>query len=342
MAGFRGETKTRTVAIAFAAGSAGILGTLAQLLLGVPALAETWPTRAVTMVAPGAAGSSVDVVARILAPGLSESLGRQVIVENIGGAGGMNGVARVAKATPDGYQFVLGHSGTHAINQTLYKHPLYDAALDFAPVALIAELPIVLIARSNLPVDNLQGFITYAKANQAKMQYASPGVGSTVQLACALLNARIGIDVTHIPYRGGGPAMQDLIAGLVDYQCATTAAALPQIESGTVKPLAILTKDRSPILPSLASAHEQGLNDFEVVSWNAFFLPKGTPKPIVQRLNEATTATLDTPLVQARLHANGATVVAPERRSSEYLQKFVTSEIAKFAASIRASGLSMD
>src|SRR5262249_551272 len=167
------------------------------------------------------------------------------------------------------------------------------------------------------------------------------GVGSTVQLACALLNATIGVDVTHIPYRGGGPAMQDLIAGRIDYQCVTTAAALPQIES-KMKPLAILTRDRSPILPSLASAHEQGLNDFEVVSWNALFLPKGTPKPIIQRLNGATIAALDTPVVQARLHDNGATVVAPERRSPEYLQKFVTSEIVKFTASIRATGLSIE
>jgi len=342
MAGFRDGSKTRIVAIAFFASSAAIPGTLASLSLAAPTLAETWPTRAVTMVAPGAAGSSVDVVARILAPPLSEALGNQVIVENVGGAGGMNGAARVAKAAADGYQFVLGHSGTHAINQTLYKHPLYDAAVDFAPVALIAELPIVLIARSSLPVGNLQAFVTYAKANQAKMQYASPGAGSTVQLACALLNATIGVDVTHIPYRGGGPAMQDLIAGRIDYQCVTTAAALPQIESKMVKPLAILTRDRSPILPSLASAHEQGLSDFEVVSWNALFLPKGTPKPIIQRLNGATIAALDTPVVQARLHDNGATVVAPERRSPEYLQKFVTSEIEKFAASIRASGLSME
>jgi len=340
MTGFRNETPA--VAMAPIAIWVGILGTLAPLLVAIPAGAETWPARAPTMVAPGAAGSSVDVVARILAPPLSEALGRQVIVENIGGAGGMNAAARVAKAAPDGYQFVLGHSGTHAINQTLYKHLPYNAAVDFAPVALIAELPIVLIARSNLPVGDLQEFMTFAKANQAKMQYASPGVGSTVQLACALLNARIGIEVTHIPYRGGGPAMQDLIAGLVDYQCATTAAALPQIEGKLVKPLAILTKDRSPILPTLASAHEQGLSGFEVLSWNAFFLPKGTPKPIIQRLNEATIAALDTPLVQARLHDNGAVVPGPERRSPEYLQKFVASEIEKFAVSIRAGGLTVD
>ena len=321
-----------------------LIGTMAAIALAVvpPAAAQDWPARPVTMVIPFAAGGALDVVARIVGPRLSEILGKPVVIENVGGAGGMTGGQRVARAAPDGYQFVFGGTSTHAINQTLYKHPLYDATADFAPVALVAELPIVLIARSTLPVGNLQAFVTYAKANQAKMQYASPGAGSTVQLACALLNATIGVDVTHIPYRGGGPAMQDLIAGRIDYQCVTTAAALPQIESKMVKPLAILTRDRSPILPSLASAHEQGLSDFELVSWNALFLPKGTPKPIIQRLNGATIAALDTPVVQARLHDNGASVVAPERRSPEYLQKFVTSEIAKFAASIRASGLSME
>jgi tripartite-type tricarboxylate transporter receptor subunit TctC len=281
-------------------------------------------------------------MARILSPRLSELLGQQVVVENVGGAGGMNGSARVARAAPDGNQFVLGHSGTHAISQTLYKHPIYDAMRDFAPVGLVAELPIVLIARSSLPVANLREFITYAKANQAKMQYGSPGVGSTVQLACALLNAAIGIEVMHIPYRGGGPAMQDLIAGQIDYQCVTTAVAAPQIEGQLVKPIAILTRDRSSILPGLASAHEQGLTDFEVVSWNALFLPKSTPAAIVRRLNEATAATLATPSVQARLHDIGATIVARERQSPEYLQKFVVREVEKFAAAIRAGGLSVD
>ncbi len=319
-----------------------VIASAATLLLALAAQAQTWPTRPVTLVSPGAAGSSTDVIARVLTPRLSEVLGQPVIVEDIGGAGGMKGVAHVANALPDGYQMVIGHSGTHAISQTLYTHPLYDAVTDFAPVALIAEVPIVLIARANLPASNLQEFIAYARANQAKMQYGSPGVGSTVQLACALLNAAIGINVAHIPYRGGGPAMQDLIAGNIHYQCVTTAPALPYIASNLVKPLAILTKNRSPILPSLASAHEQGVTDFEVVSWNAFFLPKGTPSAIVQRLNEATIATIDTPSVQARLHGVGATVVAADRRSPEYLQKFVTSEIAKFGASIRAGNLSID
>jgi tripartite-type tricarboxylate transporter receptor subunit TctC len=174
------------------------------------AAAQGWPIRPVTMVVPLAAGSGIDVLGRILAPRLSELLGQQVIVENVSGAGGMTGAPRVARAAPDGYQLLLGGTGTHALNQTLYRHPLYNAAAEFAPVVLVAEQPIVLIARKELPADNLQEFITYAKANQGRMQYGSAGAGSAAHLSCVLLNAAIGINVTHVPYRGGGPAMQDL------------------------------------------------------------------------------------------------------------------------------------
>lgn len=292
------------------------------------------------MVAPAAAGSSVDVVGRIFAPYLSEFLGQQVIVENVGGAGGMVGASRVARAAPDGYQFGLGFAGTHAINQTLFKNPAYNAAIDFAPVALIAELPIVLIARRDLPANNLQEFIAYAKMNQTKMSYGSAGVGSTVHLACALLNAAIGVNVTHVPYRGGAPAMQDLISGRIDYQCVATTIAISQIESKTVKAIAILTRDRSPMLPTLASAHEQGLADFEASTWYAFFLPKGTPPAIVRQLHDAVVAAMNQPAVQERLKQIGADLPAPERRSSEYLAKFVVTEIEKWAGPIRAIGLS--
>src|SRR5215831_1005420 len=193
-----------------------------------PALSQDWPTRPVTMVVPFAAGGPADTVGRILAPGLSELLGQQVIIENVGSS-------RVAKAAPDGYQFVLGNVGTHAANQTFYKTPLYNAATDFAPVMLIAQTPLVLLARKDLPADNLKEFIAYAKANQASMQYGSGGAGSASHLACVLLNAAIGINVTHVPYRGAAPAMQDLIAGRIDYQCPDTPIAIPQIQSKMVK-----------------------------------------------------------------------------------------------------------
>jgi tripartite-type tricarboxylate transporter receptor subunit TctC len=294
------------------------------------------------MVVPFAAGGPMDSVARILQSGLSDALQQQVIVENIGGAGGMTGTARVAKSTPDGYQFVLGNVGTHAVSQTLYKLPLYNATTDFTPVVLIADLSLVLVARKDLPVSNLQEFIAYAKANQDKMQFVSAGAGSATHLGCALINARIGINVTHVPYRGGAPAMQDLIAQRVDYLCIDTPIAIPQIASGTIKPIAILTRGRSPSLPNLASAHEQGLADFEASNWSAFFLPKNTPSAIVQKLHDATVTTMNNPTVQKRLKDNGIDVVAPERQSSDYLAKFVASEIVKWAGPIKATGLTSE
>ena len=307
-----------------------------------PALGQNWPTRPMTMVVPFAAGSSSDIVARILAPRLSDVLGQQVVVENVGGAGGMTGAARVAKTAPDGYQFVLGTGGTHATNQTLYRNPQYNAATDFTPVALIVEQTIVLAARKDLPATTLQDFAAYAKSNQAKMQYGSPGVGSAPHLSCALINAILSIDVTHVPYRGAPPLIQDLIAGRIDYACFTGTVAIPQIESKTLRGLAILTKDRSASLPALASAHEQGLTDFHASTWYGLFLPKGTPAPIVHKLHGAVIAAMDTPAIKERLKETGTDIVSPARRSPDYLGKFVVSEIERWATVIKAVGLSLE
>jgi tripartite-type tricarboxylate transporter receptor subunit TctC len=235
-----------------------------------------------------------------------------------------------------------GSTSTHAQNQSIFKNPLYNAATDFAPVALAADLPLVLLSRSNLPVSNLAEFRAYAKANQGKMQYGSAGVGSGSHLACALLNSALGLNVTHVPYRSSAQAMQDLIAGQMDYFCPLSSAAISQIDSKTIKALAILTRDRSPILPNLPSAHEQGATDFAADSWQAIFLPKGTPGAIVQKLHNAVIAMLNTKSVQDRLKETGATVVASDRRSPEYLQKFVEAEIDKWAAPIKAAGISAD
>jgi tripartite-type tricarboxylate transporter receptor subunit TctC len=320
----------------------GTIVATALVLAALPAAAQDWPARPVTMVIPFAPGGALDVVARIVGPRLSEILGKPVIIENVGGAGGMTGGQRIAKAAPDGYQFVFGGTSTHAINQTLYKNPLYNAASDFAPVALMIEQPVVLITRPDLPVGNLKEFIAYTKANQAKMQYGSSGAGSTVHLACSLLNAKLGVQVTHIPYRGTAPATQDMLAGRLDYMCPLSASATPQIESGQVKVITVLAKDRSPVLPNLASAFEQGLADLDTRGWNGFFLPKGTPAAIVQRLNEAASATIDTPSVRERLREIGVSTVAPERRSPDYLQKFVEAEIEKWAVPIRSAGVTAE
>ena len=311
-------------------------------IFATPIKAETWPTRPLTMVVPFATGGPMDAVARIMQSALSDVLQQQVIVENIGGAGGMLGAARVARSAPDGYQFVLGNVGTHAVSQTLYKTPFYNSITDFTPVVLIAELSLVLVARKDLPANNLQEFIAYVKANQKTIQFASAGAGSATHLGCALLNARIGVDVTHVPYRGGAPAMQDLVAQRVDYLCIDTPAAIPQIESGAIKPIAILSHGRSPSLPNLASAHEQGLTDFEATNWSAFFLPKDTPAFIVQKLHDATVAAMNNPTVQKRFKENGIDLVADERRSSAYLARFVSGEIAKWAGPIKSSGLALE
>jgi tripartite-type tricarboxylate transporter receptor subunit TctC len=322
------------------AGLAAASGIFASLVAAAdPAQAQEWPNRPITMVAPFGAGGSTDAIARIIADGLSTQLHQPVIVENVGGAGGMTGANRVAKAAPDGYQFVLGNVGTHAQNQTLYKAPLYNAMTDFAPVVLIMDQSLVLVARPDFPASNLQEFIAYAKTNQSKMQYGSSGAGGSNHLACVLLNAAIGINVTHIPYRSGGQAMQDLLAGRVDYQCPSAPTAIPQIAGNSVKALAILSKKRSPGLPDLASAHEQGLTDFDIPSWYALFLPKGTPDAIVRKLNAAAVAAMNTPSMQERLKVIGSDLVPPERRSPEYLAKFVADEVKKWAGPIGASGV---
>jgi tripartite-type tricarboxylate transporter receptor subunit TctC len=319
-----------------------IIALAAIIAAGSHGLAQSWPSSSLTMVVPFAAGGPMDTIGRIVAARLAEVLGQPVVVENVGGAGGMTGTARVAKAPPDGYQFVLGNIGTHAQNQTLYTHPLYNAATDFAAVALIAETPLVLITRKDFSADDLPGFIAYARANQDRMQFGSGGAGSATHIACALLNGAIGVKATHIPYRGGAPAIQDLIAGRIDYLCIDTPIAIAQIEAKAVKPIAILTRARSPSLPALATAQEQGLGDFEASNWCALFLPKGTPDAIVRRLHDAVVATMDTAAVRAQLQRIGSTVVAPERRSSAYLQKFVEGEIARWAAPIRASGVTLN
>lgn len=310
----------------------------AFILATALASAEQWPTRPVTMVVPFAAGGPADAVGRILASGVSEFLGQEVVVENVGGGGGMLGGARVAKSAADGYQFVLGNMGTHAANQTLYKSPLYNAANDFAPVALVVETPLLLLARKNLPADTLPQFAEYARANEAKMQFGSGGVGSASHLACLLINRAVGINVTHVPYRGAAPAMQDLIAGRIDYQCPDSPTSVAQIESGTIKAIAVLTAERSPRLPQVPTAREQGLDDVVASNWFAVFYPKGTPAAIVEKLRAAIVAAMDAPAMQARMREIGAELVVPERRTPEYLHAFVTSEIAKWAAPIKASG----
>jgi tripartite-type tricarboxylate transporter receptor subunit TctC len=314
---------------------------IASLASATSVRAEDWPTHSLTMINPFAAGGPNDVMARLFAQRMGEILGQPIIVENVGGAGGMNGADRVAKAAPDGYTFLQGTVGTQAQNQSLFKKPAYNSLTDFAPVALVVEAPLVLIARKDIPAKDMKEFVAYAKANKDKMQYASAGTGSAIHLGCALMNMVTGLDVVHVPYRGANPAMQDLISGRVDYLCDIITTAKPQIDAGTVKPIAILTKERSPALPNVPTAIEQGF-DVEAYTWNAFFLPKGTPDAIVKKLHDATIEAMKTPAVREKLESAGLQFVPDDRTTPEYLATFVQSEIAKWAAPIKAGGISVD
>jgi len=305
-----------------------------------PAYAQDWPTRPVTMVVPFAPGGGTDVLGRIVAHRLSEILGQQVIVENLSGAGGMIGSAHVVNAAPDGYEFDLG-SRADAINQTLYKHPLYDFKKDLVPVILVADQAMVLIARKDLPVNGLQEFIAYVRKNQDKVHSGSAGVGSTGYVDCALFNQAIGVKVQDIPYRGGGPAMQDLIAQQFDYFCTLAPTAEPSLQSGLVKGIAVLGKNRLPTLPNFATTFEQGM-DFAASTWFGFFVPKGTPAPVIKKLRDATAQAINTPSVQQQLVATGTFVVPVEHQTTEYLQSIISPEIEKNGAPLKAAGMSIE
>jgi tripartite-type tricarboxylate transporter receptor subunit TctC len=312
------------------------------LTMTASASAQTYPTRPITMLIPFAAGGPTDVLGRVLAQRMGEILRQQVVVENVGGAGGMTGSKRVADAASDGYMFVLGTVGTHAQGQTLYKRPLYSSITDFTPVALIAEVPIILTVRKDLPVKDFKEFVAYAKANESKMQYGSAGAGSATHLGCVLLNYIIGTNINHIPYRGTGPAMQDLAGGRIDFLCEIITTAKPQVDGGTVKALAIFDKERSPALPNLPTAAEQGTEKLEAYTWNALFLPKNAPAEVVKKLNEAAVQAKNTPAVRERLEGLGARLVSDQRATPQFLGEFVRNEIDKWAAPIKASGVSVD
>jgi tripartite-type tricarboxylate transporter receptor subunit TctC len=313
----------------------------AALAIGGSAAAQDYPIRPITMVIPFAAGGPTDVLGRVVAARMSELLGQQIVIENVAGAGGMTGANRVKAAPPDGYQIVLGTVGTHAQVQNLSKRPLYDAGKDFQPVVLLAEVPLVLITRKDLPVANLKEFVEYTKKNQDKMSFASSGVGAAVHLGTVLLNSAIGVNVTHVPYRGSAPAMQDLQGGRVDYMTEIVSTAYPQIQGGAVKAIAALAPQRLKTLPDLPTAREAGVN-VDAYTWNAIFLPKGAPEPVVKKLHDVAVEAMKSPQVRDKLEPLGVSIVAEDRMSTAYLDKFVKDEIAKWGKAIAESGAQTD
>ena len=321
-----------------------LLALLAAIAAALPSClhAQPFPSRPLTMVVPYAAGGAFDVVGRIVAAQMGQVLGQSVIVENTTGAGGIVGVTRVINAKPDGYTFLLGTVGTHAYNQTIYRKRRYDAIGDFTPVTLFSEQPMVLEVRKDLAADSFAEFVALLKRDGARMQYGSAGAGSTTHLACSLLNARIGAQVTHVPYRGSAPATNDLIGGQIDYVCGNLGAAIALINGKQVKALALLSKQRSPLIPDLPTAQESGVDGYDVTTWTAIFLPKGAPQEIVAKLNAATHAAMDAPAIKARMLEIGVAGIAPERRSPEYLAGYVADEIARWEGPIKSAGLQVD
>lgn len=304
------------------------------------ARAQDWPTRPVTLVVPYPAGGPTDAVGRLFAQQMSESLGRPVVVENIAGAGGTTGASRVAQAAPDGYRVLfIGSAMTYS--QLLYKKPPFDSVADFAPVALLTRQPLVLIARKDFPAGTLQEFMRHLKASKTA-SFGSAGAGSSSHLSCVMLNLAVGTEVTHVPYRGVAPAIQDMIGGRIDYVCNLIQDVIPHIKGGSAKAIANLSRSRSPMLPDLATADEQGFAGFDIADWYGLFLPKDTPPSIVRKLRDLAAAALDTPSFRDRLNALGVEVVSPEHRSPEYLASFLKEEIAKWSAPTKATGISVE
>ena len=321
---------------------AAVAGLAAAAALRPDRALAAWPERSISMLHGLTAGGGVDVSARLIAEGLSRRLGQQVVVENVSGAASMTGTARVAKAPPDGYQFVFASVDSMAIVPAMHKQPPYNSVSDFTPVGLVIEQPIVLVTRKDLPAKSMEEFAVYAKAHYKEMQFGSSGVGSGSHFSCARLNVALGIEPTHVPYRGAGAAMQDLIAGRIDYFCSLAAAAMGALESEQIKPIALLTGERSALFPALKTAKELGFPGVDSYFWTAFFFPKDTPDEIVQKLYEATNRTLNSPVTVERLKKSGVTPIAAELRTPAYLKTFVGTEIANWAAQVKASGVAIE
>jgi tripartite-type tricarboxylate transporter receptor subunit TctC len=309
--------------------------------LSVPAHAQ-FPSRQITIVVPFAAGGPSDAMARLVAQGLGEQIGARVIVENMAGAGGTIGSARVSHAEPDGHTLVFGNIGTHAANVGLYKALPYNPEADFEPVVLLASVPFVVAAKRTLPVNDFAAFRALAAAKPGGLTYGSAGTGSASHLACLLLDAAIGAKAQHVPYRGVAPAMNDLVAGQIDFMCDQTVTMIPQIKGATVKPLAVMSRARVAQLPELPTVIETGLAGVDVEAWNALFAPKGTSHDTVDRSFAAIWSALDAPAVRARFEALGAVIPPKDAAGPQALRAHVAAEVRKWVPVIRNAGISVE
>jgi len=314
-------------------------GTLVALALtAVSASAQDYPTRPITLIVPFAAGGPTDVISRIVGEHMSRTLGQQLVIENVVGAGGTTASTRAKRAAPDGYTLITGHMGTHAASVALYPKLQYDPRTDFEPIGMIAGTPILVLAKKDFPAKDLKEFVAHVKANETKLNNAHAGVGSVSFTTCLLLNSIMKVKPTTIPFNGTGPSMNALVGGQVDYMCDQIVNAVPQINGGTIKVYAIATAARNPSLPDVPTTKEAGLPEFEASAWNALFAPKGTPKPIVDKLSDALSKALDDEGVRKRLLDLGSDIPDGPRRGGAALGALVKSEVDKWGKVIKEAG----
>lgn len=314
---------------------------VAAFALGSIAHAQNYPTKTVTIVVPFSAGGPTDTVARLLAQAMTKDLKQQVIVENVDGAGGTVGAGRVARAAPDGYTVLLHHIG-QSTAPTLYRKLPYNPTTDFEPIGLVTDVPMTIVAKKDLPPKDIKELIEYLKTNKDKVTYANAGVGAASHLCGMLLMSALNVEFTTVPYKGTGPAMRDLLGGQVDLLCDQTTNTTSQIKGDKIKGYAVTTKTRVASLPNLPTLHESGLANFEVVVWHGLYAPKGTPKPVVDRLSKALQAALKDDNVKQRLAELGTEPVPQDRATPDALRKQLKSEIDKWAPVIKKAGVYAD
>ena len=309
------------------------------LVASTAAFAQSYPAKTITVIVPFAAGGPTDALARVLTARMGEALGQTMIVENVGGAGGTIGVNKAAKATPDGYTVLFTHMGTLAVNIALYKSLPYDSQKDLEPVGLGGTNPMVLVAKKDLPAKNFQEFLAYVKANQKKAQYGMAGIGAASHLGALMLNNMMKVDVLEIPYKGTGPALNDLVSGQFDYMVDQAVNVLPQIQGGNIKALGVSTLKRLPQLPDVPTIDEAGLKGYEVTIWNGFFVPKNTPKDVITKLNQALVAALSDEKTRSRLIEQAVDLPTAKEATPEALRDQLKASIDKWVPAIKAAGV---
>jgi len=307
-------------------------------LAATGAQAQNYPTRPITMIVPFAAGGPTDVIARIVGDHMSRTLGQQIVVENVAGAGGTTGITRAAQSQADGYTIMMGHMGTHGAAPALYPNLKYDPAKDFAPIGVAAGTPIVIVAKKDFPANDLKGFLEYLKTNGDKVNMAHAGVGSVSHSTGIFFNSVVKVKPTMVAYRGTGPALNDLMGNTVDFMTDQIVNVAPQIQGNNIKAFAIATPERSPVLPNVPTTKEAGLDGYEVSAWNAVFAPKNTPPDVVKKLNDALVKSLEDENTKKRLLDLGGVLPSATERTPEGLQKLVESEVARWTPVLKAAG----